>query len=65
MKTKKTAGILCFLVLAGVLAGFFLLREKKNPSSIVASGNIEVTDVSLGFKISGRLAQCLKDEGDA
>jgi HlyD family secretion protein len=65
MKTKKIAGILCFLVLAGVLAGVFLLREKKNSSHIVASGNIEVTDVSLGFKVSGRLAQCLKDEGDA
>lgn len=53
------------LILAGAVTWYFLLKEKKDPSVIQVSGNIEVTDVSLGFKIPGRLAQCLKDEGDS
>ena len=52
MKIKKGAVILVIPVLAGILAGYFLLKEKKDPDMILTSGNIEVTDVSLSFKNS-------------
>jgi len=63
---KKKQLIVIALILAGTLvaAAFFLFEKKESPRAVHASGNIEVTDVSLGFKVAGRLAQCLKDEGD-
>ena len=64
MKKKQLIPMALILVCALAAAGAFLLREKQDPDHIAASGNIEVTDVSLGFKVAGRLAQCLKDEGD-
>ena len=64
MKAKKRVVILVILVLAGTLTGYLLLRERKDLDGIRVSGNIEVTDASLGFKIPGRVVQCLKDEGD-
>ena len=64
MKKKKLLIIPLLLILAGAAAGYLLLGKKDNPSLVLASGNIEVTDASLGFRIAGRLAQCLKDEGD-
>lgn len=64
---KKTPLVLIpvILILAGGLSGFLWLKEGKNLTALVASGNIEVTDASLGFKVSGRLETCLADEGDA
>ncbi len=64
MKKKRLVLIPLILILAAGLFGFFGLKEKKDPTSITASGNIEVTDVSLGFKLAGRLESCLADEGD-
>lgn len=56
--------ILLFIVLAGGLIWFLLLNEKKDPNTIMVSGNIETTDVQLGFKIAGRLEECFVSEGD-
>jgi len=58
-----------FVILAAVIAGVFLfylfIREKKEEySSIKVSGNIETTEVNVGFKISGRIAHLSVQEGD-
>ncbi|WP_022669413.1 efflux RND transporter periplasmic adaptor subunit [Desulfospira joergensenii] len=65
MKKKPIILILVILILAGGVSGVLLFKNGEDNSSITASGNIEVTDVSLGFKIAGRLDVCLKDEGDS
>lgn len=65
MKKKPIIIILAVLVLAGGVLGYVFFKNGEDNSSIAASGNIEVTDVSLGFKIAGRLEVCLKDEGDS
>ena len=39
-------------------------RWGKNPKAIRVSGNIEVTDVELAFKIAGRVVERLVDEGE-
>jgi len=64
MKKRYPFLILLLIVLAGGLTWFLLFKEKKDPNTIRVSGNIEATDVQLGFKIAGRLEQCLVNEGD-
>lgn len=64
MDKKKRILVIIILALAIGLSGYFLLMEKEDPGAITASGNIEVTDVSLGFKVAGRLDKCFVDEGD-
>ncbi len=64
MKKKLPFLVIPVLILAGVLTWMWLLKEKKDPNTIMVSGNIEVTDVQLGFKIPGRLDVRFADEGD-
>ncbi len=53
------------LILAGGLVFFFFVKEKvdRDPS-IKVSGNIETTEVDVGFKLSGRIVQVYVQEGD-
>jgi HlyD family secretion protein len=59
--------ILIFLIAAGA-AGllFYLLTREKDEGNpyIKVSGNIEATEVDVGFKISGRIVSRSVDEGD-
>jgi HlyD family secretion protein len=54
--------ILLILVAAGIY--YYSLRNGQDQGSLRISGNIEVTDVRLSFKIPGRLEEMLVDEGD-
>jgi HlyD family secretion protein len=59
--------ILVFLIAAGIAGLLFYLftREKEvGNASIKVSGNIEATEVDVGFKISGRIVSRSVDEGD-
>lgn len=57
---------LCILALAaGGAVWFYSTRPAPSRDRLVVSGNIETTDAQLGFKISGRLAARLVDEGQA
>jgi len=57
-------------VLAGALVGVALLlgacsrNNGARDGDLVLSGNIEVTDAQLGFKVAGRVAERLVSEGD-
>lgn len=53
------------LTVAAAVAAWFRLREGREDGAIRVSGNIEVTDVDVGFKIPGRVAQRAVDEGMA
>jgi HlyD family secretion protein len=60
-------GILIILVLAALAtAGVFTYRSLHTdaPGDIVVSGNIELNQVDIGFKTSGRLIERTVDEGD-
>ncbi len=52
------AAILCFIIL---IAG---CGENEKSSDIVASGNIEATDVTISSKIGGQIDEILVKEGD-
>jgi HlyD family secretion protein len=57
-------GVLVAAVISGLLY-YFLTRERggKNPY-LKVSGNIETTEVNVGFKISGRIVELGVEEGD-
>ena len=65
MKRKKTivTAIVVVLVIGAGIAYWFHFREGKEVGVIRVSGNIEVTDVDVSFKIPGRLLQRSVDEG--
>ncbi len=64
MKKRLPLLILPVLIIAGLFIFFLVFKEKADPGMIRVSGNIEATDVELGFKIAGRLEECLVNEGD-
>ena len=62
-KKKLIAGLLALLILAAAI--FFLIRAGSSHASIIRlSGNIEVTDAEVSFKIPGRVEARLVDEGE-
>jgi HlyD family secretion protein len=60
--------ILLFVIIAVAIAGllyYFFTREKGGDGSFIkVSGNIEATEVDVGFKISGRIVSRFFEEGD-
>jgi HlyD family secretion protein len=65
MKKLGPVLIVPVLIIAAVTAWRLFFKQEIDPNMIRVSGNIEATDVQLGFKIPGRLEQCFVDEGDA
>ena len=54
-------------ILIVIIVIFVIARvsdDGGDPTKLVLSGNIEVTDARLGFKIPGRLAERLVNEGE-
>lgn len=56
--------LLIVLVAGAVLYQKYLNRSHSSDDSIRVSGNIEVTDAELSFKIAGRVTERLVTEGD-
>ncbi len=62
--SKRT--ILIIAVAAIAIAGTLAFRHRGEPDDrIRISGNIELTQVNIAFKVSGRLVERAVDEGDA
>lgn len=60
--------IVLIAVVLAVLAGgawFFFGRERDRNEPLVLFGNIDIREVDLGFRVSGRIAELFKDEGDS
>ena len=60
--------ILIFLLLLAAVGGWFAWKT-ANPgqrdSAPVFHGNVDIREVRLGFRVGGRVAEVLKEEGDA
>jgi len=56
--------VILALVIAGLLYYFFTRDKKEGNDFIKVSGNIETTEVGMGFKISGRIMSLSVQEGD-
>ncbi|MDD5643605.1 MAG: hypothetical protein PHX53_18280, partial [Syntrophales bacterium] len=65
MKNRKKLLLLAPVILvAGVLIYKFYLRPPRDLNVIRVSGNIEVIDVEVSFKIAGRVEKRPVDEGE-
>jgi HlyD family secretion protein len=64
MRSKAWIVLAVIAVVSIVIAGTYLLSRPADSAQLVLSGNIEVVDVSLSFKIPGRLQARLVDEGE-
>ncbi len=51
------------IIILGALFLTFRLRNKQDTGALPVSGNVEVTEVNIGFKIPGRVVALLTDEG--
>ncbi|MGA3084631.1 MAG: efflux RND transporter periplasmic adaptor subunit [Thermodesulfobacteriota bacterium] len=62
---KKKIIILVLLVIVAAVAGFFYFKNHhtQDLNRIRVSGNIEITDVQVGFKIPGRVEERPVSEG--
>ena len=61
---KKIIPILILIAL-GVAGYFYFGPKKDDPDRIRISGNLEVTQVDIAFKIAGKISELLVREGDA
>ena len=62
-KRKLMGGLAALLIVAAAI--FYLLHASSSHASIIRlSGNVEVTDAEVSFKIPGRVVARLVDEGE-
>ncbi len=64
MKKSLAAIIMILMIIAGVKVYHLNFQEKDQIKELIISGNIEITEIALSFKIAGRLAKRYVDEGD-
>ncbi len=63
MKSRRVL-LLVLLIAAGAGGYWWLYLKKPANGSLILQGNVEVRQVSLGFKVGGRIEKLHVDEGD-
>lgn len=63
---KRILALLVIMILAGggYAAWHFTQREETAKNLLVLYGNVDIREVNLGFRVSGRVAQMHVEEGD-
>jgi HlyD family secretion protein len=56
--------VIIVVIIAGLLYYFFTRNKEEGNDFIKISGNIEATEVDVGFKIAGRIVNRFFEEGD-
>ena len=51
------------VVVAGL--GFYAFSRSRGPGELTLYGNVDIREVTLGFRVAGRLARLAVDEGDS
>ncbi len=62
MRKKIIVAIAAVVIISAVLLWYF--RKDRNDATLELSGTIEVTEVNIGFKTPGRIAELLVEEGE-
>jgi HlyD family secretion protein len=64
---KKRIVVVIAIVAVAALAGWFIHARLRQEDKRVIQlyGNVDIREVNLGFRVSGRLSEVLRDEGDA
>lgn len=63
---KKIVPVVLLVLVAAAAAAWWLKKHNAQgpPGELVLHGNVDIREVTLGFRVSGRIAEVLKDEGD-
>ncbi|AWI09824.1 secretion protein HlyD [Ereboglobus luteus] len=63
---KRKIPLILFLAAAAGLGAWFWHSslEKQDATHLTLHGNVDIREVNLGFRVSGRVTEILKDEGD-
>jgi len=61
---KKAIPVILLLAALGAGGWYFYGKYRSNHEPLVLHGNVDIRGVDLGFRVSGRIAEVLKDEGD-
>ena len=56
--------VLCAAALALGLAGWFWLLPRADSGALTLHGNVDVRQVDLSFRVDGRIAAVLVEEGE-
>ncbi|MEK7953491.1 efflux RND transporter periplasmic adaptor subunit [Luteolibacter soli] len=62
---KKAIPVILILAALAIGGWFIYGKYRSNHEPLVLQGNVDIRGVDLGFRVSGRIAEVLKDEGDA
>ncbi|MCS7042553.1 MAG: HlyD family efflux transporter periplasmic adaptor subunit [Bryobacteraceae bacterium] len=62
MKARQRIVLVAAVAAAGI-AAWRLMRDRAQDSELRLSGNIELTEIALSFKLPGRVEELLVDEG--
>lgn len=65
MTKRKWIPVAIGVTLVLTVAWWLAVRPSAPENTAVVSGNIELTEVSIGFKTPGRIAELLVEEGDS
>lgn len=65
MNKKRIIPVFLLLAIGGFFLWRFVLSENGPSNSLLLSGNIELTEVDMSFKLPGRLVELAVDEGDS
>ncbi|MDO9123405.1 MAG: biotin/lipoyl-binding protein, partial [Deltaproteobacteria bacterium] len=57
-------GVLVIAGIGGLLIYFLTFDQNEKSHYIKVSGNVETTEINIGFKISGRIVHLSAQEGD-
>jgi len=60
---KRLIIVVSIVLVIGAIALFQYLRTSRNDGMLDLSGTVEVTEVNLGFKVAGKVAELIVDEG--
>ena len=60
---NKKRMVVGLLVLGGLVAGIWHWQQGKQDDALQLSGNVDIREVNLAFRVGGRLQQLLVDEG--
>lgn len=59
--------LIILIIVLVIFTGIYLYnrKEKPNPNELTLFGNIEIRQVDLGFRVEGKIAKMIAEEGDA
>ena len=61
---KKIIAIVLILLAAAGIAWLYALYHPKTDTTLTLYGNVDIREVNLGFRVAGKLARLVYDEGD-